>query len=49
MEKRAADRPRRKFGNGSVALIACCAAVAILGIFIGVIVIYGGLQAGQTP
>jgi hypothetical protein len=42
---RRSDRPRQKFASGSMMLIACCAALAILGIFIGLIVVYGGIQA----
>jgi hypothetical protein len=39
------DRPRQKFAGGSLLLIDCCVAVAVLGIFIGIIVIYGGMHA----
>jgi hypothetical protein len=38
--------PKPKFGAGSLILIGCCVAAAIVGIFIGVIVVYGG---SQTP
>jgi hypothetical protein len=34
--------PKPKFGAPSLILIGSCVAVAIIGIFIGVIVIYGG-------
>lgn len=39
------NRPKQKFGAGSIILIACCVATAILGIFVGIIVVYGGMQA----
>ena len=39
-----ATRSARRSAKFSIILVACCAAVAILGIFIGVIVIYGGSQ-----
>jgi hypothetical protein len=42
---RNSERRTRKFGAGTMILIGGCVAVAILGIFIGVIVVYGGMQA----
>ncbi|MGF9691437.1 hypothetical protein AAIH46_01350 [Rhizobium sp. 0TCS1.26] len=42
---RNSERRTRKFGAGTMILIGGCVAVAILGIFVGVIVIYGGIQA----
>jgi hypothetical protein len=42
---RTSERRTRKFGAGTMILIGGCVAVAILGIFVGVIVIYGGIQA----
>lgn len=38
------ERKTQKFGGGSLILIGCCVAVAIQGIFVGVIVVYGGTQ-----
>jgi hypothetical protein len=40
------DRQKPKFGAGTMILIGSCVALAIGGIFIGAIVIYGGLHAG---
>jgi hypothetical protein len=34
-----------KFGGGSMLIIGVCVAVAVLGIFVGVIVVYGGAHA----
>ena len=39
------EQATQKFGAGSFLLIGCCVAVAIFGIFIGVIIVYGGMQA----
>jgi hypothetical protein len=39
------DRPKQKVLGGSLILIGCCVAVAVAGIFIGIIVIYGGMHA----
>jgi hypothetical protein len=41
------NRPKQRFGAGSMILIGVCVAVVILGVFIGAIVIYGGSQAVQ--
>jgi hypothetical protein len=43
--KPSSDQATQKFGAGSLALIGCCVGVAIIGIFIGVIIVYGGMQA----
>ena len=34
-----------KFGGGSMLIIGVCVAVAVLGIFVGIIVVYGGSNA----
>ncbi|MFD1747322.1 hypothetical protein ACFSE1_17765 [Rhizobium helianthi] len=39
------NRPKSKTVKGSLILIGFCGAVAILGIFIGIIVVYGGINA----
>lgn len=40
--------PKSKTVKGSLILIGLCGGVAILGIFIGVIVVYGGIHS-VTP
>ena len=37
---------RQRFGKGSMVLVGCFSIGAILAIFIGAIVVYGGINAG---
>lgn len=40
-----AERTRKKFGSASMILVGTFSTVAIVGIFIGAIIVYGGLIA----
>ncbi|MBW9091358.1 hypothetical protein JNB91_26490 [Rhizobium wenxiniae] len=40
-----AERPRKKFGSATMILVGTFSTVAVLGIFVGAIIIYGGLIA----
>lgn len=43
---RAMNSPERpKFGGGSMLIIGVCVVVAVIGIFVGIIVVYGGANA----
>jgi hypothetical protein len=41
------EPPKRKLLGSTLILVGVCGAMAILGIFIGIIVVYGGINAVQ--
>ena len=41
------EPPKRKLLGSKLILAGACGAVAILGIFVGIIVVYGGINAVQ--
>ena len=46
-KSRDSKRPERRYLRFTFILLGCCVGVAILGIFIGIIIFYGGSQALQ--
>ncbi|TWF54150.1 hypothetical protein [Neorhizobium alkalisoli] len=42
---KAKGKPKPKFGAGTIILIGCCVTLAVVGIVVGAIVIYGSMQA----